>query len=671
MGPLFRLTPSTMRDILAQSAAPEPLQLSGIVSGTRGELYLLSEREGRIAIINPRLGTRQVISARQLTALGGSSLPQGGLGILDNDEDGAGIVLYRPSAAGRVQVPARYASAMSTDSEGNFWIWDAAERRVRVISPEGREVSAVKPLFDGSIMQLPQQLVVQRDGSFLLGGSGEVWKFDSRGIPLWRLRQTGGKPAESLPASFVLAPMGDGSFALLDMQSRRLLQFGDAGQQVDLNEAQADLLQEKSLLLGSLADSFLQDFMYDAAEKAFRKAVDSARALLVHSPGDPDVDGELRIDERRLKEVRDSLIHGSGLELSSEGVPLLRSTVSFHDTLSVTLRLRNTGNVPMSGVLASFMLPGVTGVPARVQVGSLPPGASRQMAITFDVAHPEALDAGVASSVPVRTFMTWRQGTTEMSANLAAMLPFPAPEGPPARELAGRLAYSATSADPLLLDVAQRLRAENGGDPLAGLAAFLDWSGELRLRAAATGRGEAVEPLLPGGFVEARSVLRELSTSPGEWVVLTVSIAISLGLPAGVMTWNDSALALVESDMPLSEALDSMPFLSDFSANLRKLSRHGHLCLPFSGRLPAAPSAVTDATGIAGPAARAFASGLRECQQRGTASAVILWTDPAFQAQRSPPLAAPMQLELPSVPSPASRDTLRLEIQHALGEAPE
>ena len=75
-------------------------------------------------------------------------------------------------------------------------------------------------------MQVPQQIEAYADGSFLLGGSGEVWKFQNSGIPVWKLTRIPGRPAETLPALFALAANDtDGTFTILDGPSRRLLSF--------------------------------------------------------------------------------------------------------------------------------------------------------------------------------------------------------------------------------------------------------------------------------------------------------------------------------------------------------------------------------------------------------------------------------------------------------------
>jgi len=127
LDPLFRITAETIRDLNAQAGGPEPLQLSGIAAGRRNELLLLSEREGRIVRLNPRLGTRQPVAAPGLPGVGGRMLDPDTLAVLSNTGGSARIVLYGASPSNRrtLTVLAAYASALSIDPEGNLWVWDA------------------------------------------------------------------------------------------------------------------------------------------------------------------------------------------------------------------------------------------------------------------------------------------------------------------------------------------------------------------------------------------------------------------------------------------------------------------------------------------------------------------------------------------------------------------
>ena len=97
---------------------------------------------------------------------------------------------------------------------------------------------------------MPQSLAVLADGSFLIGGAGQLWKFERSGIPAWRLSRLPGVPGGSLPPSFALAVDGTtGAVWLLDGPSRRVLQFGGTDHGIgddpsaEASRALAELLQ--------------------------------------------------------------------------------------------------------------------------------------------------------------------------------------------------------------------------------------------------------------------------------------------------------------------------------------------------------------------------------------------------------------------------------------------
>ena len=474
LGPSFRLGLATVRDLLEESALPEALQLSGIVAGKRGKLYLLSEQSSLIAQVDPARGVRQQIDAPSLTGLGGSALTGGGLAVLSDDNGEAAITVYRALRGSRIPVHAAYASAISTDGEGNVWVWDAEQRRVRVLSPSGGEVSSIKPLFDGSIMQLPQQLAVLPDGGFLLGGSGEVWKFDGAGIPVFRLRQSGGRPPERLPSSFMLALVGGTpSFVLLDIQERRLLQFDDGpqdpgslaalvarlderkapdllevlrsaqeegmslmalqfaailsragGPSEEQESALASITREKALLYGSLADSFIQDLQYDRAEKAFQRAAESARAFLARNPQDPEAGPSLHVLEARLKSAHEALVNGNAVDLTVVALAAERAS------LRLSIKVRNAGSAPMNDVLLSFTIPGLAYSPGSAAVASWPrePRPRPAFRLLLNPAAPES-DNSLAS-ISGKALVVWKQAGTRVTAALPVPVPRPLPSVP-------------------------------------------------------------------------------------------------------------------------------------------------------------------------------------------------------------------------------------------------
>jgi hypothetical protein len=711
LGRLFDVTAETVRDIHAQSAGREPLQLSGVATDGGQWLYLLSEAAHKVARVNPRLGSRQVFDAPELSARGARTAGGGTLAILS--EAGSPSVSMRAptrDAQWSLSLGASYASAFATDSEGNLWLWDAAERRVRILASDGLETYSIKPLFKASFMPLPQQLQVFDDGSFLLGGSGEVWKFASTGVPLWRLTRMPGRPGEKLPSSFVLAAnRSDGSFVLLDAPSRRLLSFaapavstaeadlasllsrmdnrkpedmaraaglassaglslvawqfadllaGRTGEQGARAEARIELLRQKAGLYVQLADSYMRDLLYDRADAAYLRAGEWLRELGAESPGDAEGARLLEVVVSRRQEIRDALATVSDVTVVPAEAVVGGECA---EALSVKLHLRNVGAESLSTVRVHLSIPGLAAAPSLVAVDSLAPGEERDVQARWDLADGDL----PWSTATVEALVTYVRGVDGFSAPLS----FTAKVEPPAElSAAEALACGADPADQLVASLPDELLpAGSKPDRLTAFAAVMDSLGRLRSLASAQGAMQAAN--VPSGDEppHVRQTLRGLSADERDWAVLAVSVASSLGLRAGLLEWQGRSFALVETDLPLIDALSAIPGLGRYDRLLAGLSRGGAdgqagaqsaeyggaLCVPLSARpapvgRPAVAWSVVDAL-----AALENADG-----------AVTAWAQATPSRQFSP---APMAFPYP-IPTAReiTRETLRAETEEQI-----
>jgi hypothetical protein len=155
-----------------------------------------------------------------------------------------------------------------------------------------------------------------------------------------------------------------------------------------------------------------------------------------------------------------------------------------------------------------------------------------------------------------------------------------------------------------------------------------------------------------------RPALRAFSPDEGNWALLSLSVIDSLGMPAGLMSWPDRVLALVDTGIPLFGAASSVPGLDRYSAVLGALSRDGRLCLPLSGRVSPDTSSA---------AAWSVVDALEVCRERAVSTATISWLDPAVIASRDGlPVPVPFPFVPPCLPVRPSGETLRNEIIKAL-----
>ncbi len=245
LGRNLDVAPATAGDLLLRAPIPpgfrpdrlwlDPLGRAVLFSAATGEI--LSYVEG-LPPERRQTGLRQPVQA--------ALLPRGGLAVVASGRISRAV--RRDGAIRREQLPlpGGFYGAVEGDREGRLWVLDLVERRVRILDERGQEVRCLKPALDPSLLPFPQVFLPLSDGGLLLGGAGELWRFDRRGAPLWRMQSVFTGLREALPAYFraALAPLeaeaaprsagAQGlsysacTLYLLDPMGRRLFRFDDA-----------------------------------------------------------------------------------------------------------------------------------------------------------------------------------------------------------------------------------------------------------------------------------------------------------------------------------------------------------------------------------------------------------------------------------------------------------
>jgi hypothetical protein len=168
-------------------------------------------------------------------------LPRGGLAAVASGR--ITRALRRDGAIRREQLslPGGFYGAVEGDAEGRLWVLDLVERRIRILDGSGEEVRSLKPALDPYRQPFPQVFLPLSDGGLLLGGAGELWRFNRWGVPQWRMQSVFTGVREALPAyyrvtaaprqpepgSAATEPFGQ-TLYLLDPLGRRLFRFDDA-----------------------------------------------------------------------------------------------------------------------------------------------------------------------------------------------------------------------------------------------------------------------------------------------------------------------------------------------------------------------------------------------------------------------------------------------------------
>jgi hypothetical protein len=312
-------------------------------------------------------------------------------------------------------------------------------------------------------------------------------------------------------------------------------------------------------------------------------------------------------------------------------------------------------------------LPGISATPVLVEVEKIPAGGSCAVETVLALSEPVRWLAAEIRTVEATLLVAWEQDGVVRNVPLRFSMPIagPAPRRA-AAALAGSLLCAANPRDALVARLVETAR--DGGDPFAAAAGALDFLGRLRRSSAGfKATTEDVQPL-PAAPLALRSALRSLSSAELDWISPAISIASALGVPVGVLAWKDKALLLLDTGIPLSEALSSMPGLEGHISVLRKVAKDDLLCLPFSARLWPSDSSDDAST----PSfARSITDALAAWEESEPSDSTVVWVDPAALVLKArPAFPVPFPIPFGPIPPAPTRDTLRGEIIRYLERQP-
>jgi hypothetical protein len=504
-------------------------------------------------------------------------------------------------------------------------------------------------------MQLPQRMAVFDDGSFLLGGSAEIWKFQSSGIPVWRLTRIPGRPAQSLPSSFdMVVNRLTGSFTILDPQSRRLVAFSPSaagesartggsgaargGSPGEADAARVAMLATKGAGLAVFADGLARDLLFERADGAYRRAAETLRELTAESPDDVAAAGLLQKVLARRREMQAVLAGPGELQVISARL-LVEPAADCGRSLALEVRLRNQGAVALTAVRVHVSVPALVSAPTLAALQSIPAAQERTLRVPLGSVKSEMLPS--TDTVPAFALVTGDRGREGVSAPLTFSAQVADTGGPD--DLADALACRAVSPDTLAASLSTSLLTGAVPDPpqpLADLAGILDSLGAARRDASSVRQS-------PGAAM--RAGLRGLTTDEADWTVVTASIASSLGLPSAILSVADRPFTLVDTRIPFFTALSAIPELQRFKAKLALVSPAGTLWLPLSGRIPRGGEAM----------AWSFADAMELISAHDNADARRSEVPASSDRENAP---SPFPLVLPAITARPSLDALRAAI---------
>jgi len=147
--------------------------------------------------------------------------------------------------------PYTYINAMAAGPEGNLWIFDPIEQRMKIYSDDGTFINSLMPVGLKGEMITPMSMAVYDNGAFLLYYNGKLYKFDPEGILLWQIDGYQFREYESFPATPInLAVDSDrGLIYMADYAASRLLKFYEP------DHGNSDINQKEIMTLNKSIDS--------------------------------------------------------------------------------------------------------------------------------------------------------------------------------------------------------------------------------------------------------------------------------------------------------------------------------------------------------------------------------------------------------------------------------
>jgi tetratricopeptide (TPR) repeat protein len=161
--------------------------------------------------------------------------------------------------------PYSYISTIALGPEGNIWVYDITEQRIRIHTPEGELLDSIIPVIDTSSGMSPSALSVYNDGSFVIYYStGHLHSFTREGIPIWGISNfIGLEGSEGLPMSGKVAvDSSKGLIYIADIMGQQILQLQDRAfiSRHSLVDAERDILKNlnKNYFENSTIESIAQ-----------------------------------------------------------------------------------------------------------------------------------------------------------------------------------------------------------------------------------------------------------------------------------------------------------------------------------------------------------------------------------------------------------------------------
>lgn len=233
------------------------------------------------------------------------SLPDGSILVVDVQKKKA-LKIYnrKKTELPLFTSPYSYIAAVAAGPEGNIWVYDLAEQRIRIHTSEGEILDSIIPVIDTSSGISPSSLSVYKDGRFVLYYSGgKMCSFTREGIPIWEISKIKTlEDTESLPQTAKIAVDNkNGLIYIADLMGQRIIKLQDRSfssdhQIIDKNTNLLTGLNKKFFNTGSISSIAAKAEFYENVN-ALELANQTWEKIL-------DIDSEYEPAYHRLDQIK-------------------------------------------------------------------------------------------------------------------------------------------------------------------------------------------------------------------------------------------------------------------------------------------------------------------------------------------------------------------------------
>ncbi len=266
-----------------------------------------------------------------------------------------------------------------------FYIYDAAEKRIRIINYSGIEIDSIKLFYPTEEISLPDNLVVLSDRSILLSGSGKILKFDKTGLPLWELRDYTIKYKTAFPpyTRFVISEE-DETIYIIDNQNNRILKYSYNQEKIAKQslthprriryKTETEEIKKNKIasLMEKLGDKLTEELAYENAIRYYTLAADIYKKLRFNNPLKYSYSKAVERTITKRNRLKESLLFMNRLKIKLKNNIIRLS--QRENKINIRFSLTNVSEELIRDIKLTINIPGVSRAKSSMMINKLSPG---------------------------------------------------------------------------------------------------------------------------------------------------------------------------------------------------------------------------------------------------------------------------------------------------------